>query len=70
MNETLATIGPRREGEWKVGRWAPGEYVDLPWYACDRGGWFGKGLPGRSFRTQAEAMAYADRMVRLLSEGY
>lgn len=70
MNTTLATIAPRREKEWQVGKWAVGEYVDLPWYACDRGGWFGKGLPGRSFSTHAEAIAYADRMVRLLSEGY
>lgn len=57
---------PDSTAVWFVGRWARGEYVDLPWYACDRGGWFGKGLPGRSFKSHAEAQSYADRMVRML----
>lgn len=51
---------------WKVGKWAPGEYLDYPWYACDRGGHFGHGLPGASFRTWAEAMSYAVSTARLL----
>lgn len=54
----------RPEGLWRVGRWAPGEYVDLPWYACDRGGWFGPGQAGRSFKTHAEALEYANRIVQ------
>ena len=53
---------------WRVGRWLDGEYVDKPWYACDRGGWFGRGLPGRSFTTHAEAMNYAVKMCRLLGK--
>ena len=51
---------------WRVGRWAPGEYADYPWYACDRGGWFGRGHPGASFATWGEAMSYAVGMARLL----
>lgn len=52
---------------WTVGKWAEGEYVDHPWYACDLGGWFGRGLPGKSFPTFAEAMNYATMMARKLS---
>ena len=55
------------EAPWRVGKWAVGEYADRPWYACERGGWFGRGLPGRSFRTHGEAMDYAVRMCRLLA---
>ncbi len=51
---------------WRVGKWARGEYVDKPWYACDRGGWFGCGFPGRSFASFGEAIVYADRMARTL----
>lgn len=49
---------------WKVGKWPPGEYVDFPWYACDRGSWFGRWLPGRSFKTHAEAIDYAVKSAR------
>ena len=52
---------------WRVGRWPKGEYADLPWYACDRGGYFGKGLPGGSFKTHAEAMSYAVKTARYLA---
>jgi hypothetical protein len=52
---------------WRVGRWKRGEYADKPWYACDRGGWFGRGLPGRSFKTHAEAITYAVKMARFLA---
>ena len=38
-----------------------------PWFACDRGGWFGKGLPGRSFKTHQEAITYAAKMARFFS---
>ena len=57
---------PNSTAVWFVGKWARGERGDLPWYACDRGGWFGKGLPGRNFKTFAEAQSYADRMARTL----
>lgn len=52
---------------WKVGRWPRGEYADKPWYAHDRGGWFGRYLPGKSFRTHAEAIDYAVRTARYLA---
>lgn len=54
---------------WRVGKWCWCESFDKPWFACDRGGWFGRGLPGRSFKTYAEAMEYANRMARTLGEG-
>lgn len=54
------------QAPWRVGKWLPSEYLDLPWFACDRGGWFGKGLTGRSFPTHAEAIDYATRMARTL----
>ena len=55
---------------WKVGKWPPGEYVDKPWYAHDRGGWFGAGLPGRSFATHAEAITYATKTARYFTDQY
>ncbi len=51
---------------WRVGKWCWCESYDKPWFACDRGGWFGKGLPGKSFGTFSEAMEYATRMARAL----
>ena len=56
----------RAEAPWKVGRWAEGEYVDRPWYAHDRGAWFGRYLPGQSFKTHAEALRYARYMAYLI----
>lgn len=59
-SETLFSFAPQRS--WRVGKWAAGEQGQYPWFACDRGGWFGKGHPGQSFRTHGEAVAYAHRM--------
>jgi hypothetical protein len=56
----------RKTAPWRVGKYHPSETGDLPWYACDRGGWFGKGLPGRSFKTHTEAINYATFMAILL----
>lgn len=50
------------KGLWKVGKFD--EYVDRPWYAHDRGRWFGPGQAGRTFATWEEAFAYADRKAR------
>ncbi|AID58879.1 hypothetical protein PBI_GAIA_60 [Mycobacterium phage Gaia] len=54
--------------KWRVGKWPLGGCMDKPWYAVDRGGWFGKGLPGHSFKTHGEAMAYVDRVVKAIEE--
>jgi hypothetical protein len=56
----------RPTAPWKVGKWHPSEAGDRPWYAHDRGAWFGNGLPGRCFKTHAEAFAYAFFMATLL----
>lgn len=50
------------KGLWKVGKFDV--YVDRPWYAHDRGRWFGPGQAGRTFATWEEAFAYADRKAR------
>lgn len=52
------------KGLWRVGKFAPGEQGTRPWYACDRGGWFGPGQSGRTFKTWGEAFAYADQKAR------
>lgn len=52
---------------WRVGKWHPDDADELPWYACDLGGWFGKGLPGRSLKTHAEAISYATYMAGILT---
>lgn len=51
---------------WHVGKWYWCETDEYPWFACDRGGWFGKGHPGQSFRTHSEAMEYAAQTARIL----
>ncbi len=51
---------------WTVGRWPEGEYFEKPWFAHDRGGWSGRGLPGNSFRTWREAFDYAYFMASLM----
>mgnify|MGYP006928163392 CR=1 FL=1 len=57
----------RKEAPWRVGKWHPSEQGTFPWFACDRGGWFGKGLPGRSFKTHQEAITYAAKMAKFFS---
>lgn len=66
MNEEVLIVQPRRQSTWKVGKWR--EYADLPWYAHERGAWFGKGLPGASFATHGEAIAYVSRVWRAIEE--
>jgi hypothetical protein len=60
--DSLHVFIPNSKGLWKVGKFD--QYVNRPWYAHDRGRWFGPGQAGRTFATWEEAFAYADRKAR------
>lgn len=52
---------------WRVFKGVGPDYGDRPWMACDRGGWFGAALPGKSFRTHDQAIRYATMAAQLFT---